>query len=569
MKKLICIFMAALVCLSVFPFYCFADSDELNLTVTTDIHLKSPEECGDLTGSVDNEVFIRGMVDSDLFYHVSQQGQMNNESKAIIASMLNSFKNSDSKYLLIAGDLTGGGKKSHLLLKEMLKDTEQGTDKHIFVVPGNHDCAAKSSEDKISIDEFKELYADFGYSEAIAKDTSSGTYVAELEGKYRLLAIDSCIYSKDDGQITKSVLKFIEEQVKAAEKDGKHLVAMMHHSILPHFTVQPMISDYAKYATKFADWGIKFVFTGHIHANDITSAVSKKGNTVYDIQTGSLITSPCAYRNVSITDDSVAIKSEYVSAIDTSLLTGGYSAEQLALIQNDFTQYAHRYFENGICRWLNRYIGSAYKVGKTLKLKEGSGAFNALNSLMMCIGDAMALPVYGEEGETLQSIAGLAGESIPASNYQYFYQIAASVMGGFYRGDENNEAIVPLVLACVKAILAKSITDMLSKGFDDSKIISAVENLTQKSIKETALTGLAKANFSSKLAETVIVSVVTPVLNGLINDLSTPDDINTTLPGFNKESSEKAPFELSFFKRAIAFIKQLFSLIFGKGIAVN
>lgn len=32
---------------------------------------------------------------------------------------------------------------------------------------------------------------------------------------------------------------------------------------------------------------MQFVFTGHMHANDITVATSENGNVLYDIETGS------------------------------------------------------------------------------------------------------------------------------------------------------------------------------------------------------------------------------------------------------------------------------------------
>ena len=74
---------------------------------------------------------------------------------------------------------------------------------------------------------------------------------------------------------------------------------MMHHSLLPHYELQPMIDLWRFYAGWFANHGILTVITGHIHANDISASVSDCGNTVYDIQTGALIASPNTYRELT------------------------------------------------------------------------------------------------------------------------------------------------------------------------------------------------------------------------------------------------------------------------------
>ena len=76
---------------------------------------------------------------------------------------------------------------------------------------------------------------------------------------------------------------------------------MQHHGIVPHFGYEPVIfgeylvDDYERVAQAYAEAGISAVFTGHMHANDIAAATYGDA-TIYDIETGSLVTYPSRMR---------------------------------------------------------------------------------------------------------------------------------------------------------------------------------------------------------------------------------------------------------------------------------
>ena len=561
-RKIISLLLSAELILCMLPVFGSAEEKPLKLTVTTDTHMQSYEAAGDLEPDPGEDLYTRGMLDRDIFYYASQQGQLNYESTALMKQLLNDFAASDDEYMLIGGDLTNGARSSHLQLASMLKETEEKTGKKIFVTCGNHDCSAKADETHIDVNEFKSIYADFGFSEALCAHDSSASYTYDLSDGYRLLAIDSCIYGEDDGEINKSVFNWIKEQVAAAEKDGVKLIGMMHHSILPHFEVQPMIKNYMSRAEYLADAGVKLMFTGHIHANDISSATTNKGNTIYDVQTGSLLTSPNAYRRVSITDESIEIKSEYITSIDLSDLPAGYSDEQLNMIENDFAAYSYSFFEAGMCRWLNRYIGSALKVGKTLKLKEGGAAFELLNALMLKIGDALLLPIYDNgEGDSIEGIANSVKCEIPESDYEMVYQVVAKVMNGFYHGDEPDsikETEIPLLLDCVKVCLAHCISNMLYSGRAMSEFDSLITELTGTSPKISKIKRLTKLNYAAAASCKIVEAVVEPLLSGLSCDFSAPYDIDVTIDGYYSSPVIKSDTPLSWLKRIALYFRHLF-----------
>ncbi|MCR4614674.1 MAG: metallophosphoesterase [Clostridiales bacterium] len=521
-------------------------SSDMGLFVTADIH----------TDGVVTDISNSRRIDDELYFHTTIQGQMDAESVAIIKSMLKSFAESDKQIMLIAGDLSDGKRVSHDILKNLLTETEKNTGKRILVINGNHDIAEQSSETRIDYKEFKDIYNDFGYSEALERDENSCSYTAELSGDYRLIAIDSGIYGKDEGRIYAERYAWIKEQIETAKKDGKHIVAMMHHSLLPHFTAQaPMITvdggDYMSFASYLADNGVKYVFTGHIHANDISSAKSKAGNTVYDVQTGSLITSPNGYREVVFDSDGVKISTKYVTKIDINDLPAGYNQAQLELISTDFPTYSRNFFELGMKLWLERFIGSAHRVSRLLKIEEGTPEYEKLDSIMAVLGDALELPLYEKDAgpgklNSVEEIAAAAGCALPESDYKYAYQLVAEIMGGFFRGDENittDDVEVKLLYAVVRSGVAYA----FGKWANSSEFIT----------KSTA-----KIIYKSHTVNTVVEAILSPIVGGMAGDAYSPADLNVTLEPYGENAAPENPAPLSMIKLILNFVKTMTEYFF-------
>ena len=513
MNKITSLLLALCLLAGLLPVGVFAESAPLRLTVAADTHF----QCGADLGEFSDE-YTEHLLQPELYGYASTQGQMNYESEAILAAMLDGFAASDSEYLLIAGDLTCGKRRSHLAFAEYLRRTERETGKRIFVINGNHDCDAESSENRISMEEFRDIYAEFGYAEALSRHESSASYTVDLDDNYRLIAIDSCIYGEDEGKINASVFKWIGEQTVQAKKDGKTLIAMMHHSILPHYELQPMIDLWRFYAGLFADHGVNIVLTGHIHANDISSAVSDRGNELYDIQTGSLISSPNSYRELLFEDGAVDVETRFIEDIDVSLLPAMLTPEQRALLADDLPAYAKEYFVTGVGKWLNRNVGSVNRLVRWFKLKEGTKAYAAAEKLMGTLGDAVGQDIYGDE-DSIEAALAPFGVEVPQSGYRKPYEVAATLMYGFFHGDEQTVSSpedTALLLKCLEgAILtaAKNLPEKESLG----ELVRQVTGmpLSVDSLRET----------SEKLA----LALLETLAGGIADDLSEPADLNVRL----------------------------------------
>lgn len=238
--------------------------------------------------------------------------------------------------LLITGDLTKDGElASHTLLAKKYLSELKKKGINIYVIPGNHDVnnphAVVFNGDKaertatVSPSDFARIYRDFGYGDALARDTASLSYAAQLTPSIRLIAIDACKYYENDfsknlcvtsGRIRPATLQFITSQVADAKAHGCKVLAMMHHGIAPHFRMEDVIlseylvDDFDLLARRFAEMGIKVVFTGHLHSQDI----AREGNIV-DVETGSLVSYPHPIRTVDITPDSLHITTQLISSL--------------------------------------------------------------------------------------------------------------------------------------------------------------------------------------------------------------------------------------------------------------
>lgn len=263
-------------------------------------------------------------------------GRNTKELHEVLNHVISKLKVYQPDIVLIPGDLTNNGERdSHIDFTTKLKSlTEIGT--RIFVVPGNHDVNVPNAKafvsDKatptasISSQEFEEIYAPYGYNEATRRDSASLSYLAELNDSTWLLGIDSNRYKEHttstitSGRIHPETMLWVLEILRDAKSKGILVLGMMHHGLVEHMPYQStflpdyLIKDWEKNAQVLADNGLKLIFTGHFHSNDITLLTSPKGNTIYDIETGSLAGYPFPYRLMTLKNNTLKIETEFVDS---------------------------------------------------------------------------------------------------------------------------------------------------------------------------------------------------------------------------------------------------------------
>lgn len=249
------------------------------------------------------------------------------ESEAILDAALDDIEREGVRFLIIPGDLTKDGELvNHLRVAQKLAKLEhRGI--QAYVVPGNHDLNNPDAKvflgdstrpaATVSPQEFRKIYAAFGYNKAISRDTASLSYVVEAVPGLWLLAIDSTDsgenqalgYPRVGGHVLPQTMAWIQGRMQEAHQRGKQVIAFMHHGVnlnfLPQAQVFPdyLVDDWPVVGAQLGAAGLKVIFTGHYHSQDAAFPVDATGTPVaglVDVETSSLASYPCAFRIVTL-----------------------------------------------------------------------------------------------------------------------------------------------------------------------------------------------------------------------------------------------------------------------------
>lgn len=303
------------------------DESEIKIAVLSDMHYYPVNFVSDC---------------EDYKTYVGGDPKMLEESGSIADAALQMVREDKPDILLVSGDLTKDGEiQGHRDLAAKFQELEDDTDTEVFVINGNHDLynytdactfenGKKESAETTEQDDFKTIYKNFGYNgeynaqyfenpkAAQGELAGQTSYTVDL-GKFRIVAIDSCCYSPDGGngmgtnehitagRIDEDLMPWVVDQIKDAEEAGDTVIGLMHHGVVPHFQGEEdllyeyVVDDWQNVATQLADAGMRYVFTGHMHANDISQYTSVSGNTITDLETGSLSSWMSPQRHVTIT----------------------------------------------------------------------------------------------------------------------------------------------------------------------------------------------------------------------------------------------------------------------------
>ena len=221
MKKVLSVILAISLVFGMFAMTSVAADDGITITVGNDIHYNKKYTEGPAKK--------HNSLNAD-FAHVSGDDKMTYENFAVISAFLEAAGTNESDCVILPGDLADTGAVEEAKeVAAILREFEANYGKQVYVVPGNHDLM------KTTVAEFEEIYAEFGYNEAIAQHEKTGSYVADLKNDYRLLAIDSNTPGSGKHGINAELVSWVKEQCAKAKADGKKIFAMMHHNLLEHF----------------------------------------------------------------------------------------------------------------------------------------------------------------------------------------------------------------------------------------------------------------------------------------------------------------------------------------------
>lgn len=196
-------------------------------------------------------------------------------------------------FLLLPGDLTQHGEsENHTWLQERLAKLPFPA----YVVPGNHDVPVlMADEQSIAFADFPHYYRKFGY-----QDTEQLYYTQQLLPGVRLIGLNSNFFNEKGqqvGHLDNKQLQWLEEVLAATTNEL--VLVMVHHNVVEHIPHQSshamghryMLENAPQLLQMLRKYGVKLVFTGHLHVQDVAF-----DQGVYDITTGSLVSYPHPYR---------------------------------------------------------------------------------------------------------------------------------------------------------------------------------------------------------------------------------------------------------------------------------
>lgn len=270
-----------------------AKDKDVHLIAATDLHYLSP------TLFDEGEMFQKLLETND--------GKLIENGTEILDAFTEKVEKEKPDALLLTGDLAFNGEKQSL--KEIREKLEkiQKAGIPVLVIPGNHDIAYPYAEsyhgntavyvENVSQKDWKDMMSEFGYDQAVMKDSDSFSYLYALSDDLYILALDA---NTEDypGTLNPETEKWMEKALKRADRDGAQVISMSHQNVLKQsdFMYQGFVmDDHDAVAKLLEDHHVFLNLSGHSH---LQHEASEKG--LDDICTESLSLYPLSYAKVTI-----------------------------------------------------------------------------------------------------------------------------------------------------------------------------------------------------------------------------------------------------------------------------
>ena len=244
------------------------------------------------------------------------------ETGDIIDSAFSQIAESDTEAVFILGDVTNDGEMvSHIEFREKLYHLKKS--KPVYLITATHDWCCDENPRRFEGDktyhdvevmkssDLPEFYKDFGPNDAIDKFiTKIGTicYTIQLGENVRVLCLNDDKNENDHAGYTPDCWQWIEKQIKKAKEDNCVLIGMQHHLLMSHVSSlitggSVCVEKKITVSSRFADLGLKYMFVGHSHIQATDKFTSKNGNTITEVNVGSLCGYPAPIVHVEINEN--------------------------------------------------------------------------------------------------------------------------------------------------------------------------------------------------------------------------------------------------------------------------
>lgn len=526
------------------------DSDEFGFAVASDTHYVHPVKQAGTTLADEGWVTTFD----------SESESLTNQSGFIIDEFLKECaENPKCQFVLITGDLATHGRdyvSEHEAVAAKFRKFEKETGKQVYVINGNHDNAKDMPVDH---KKFTEIYHEFGYDEALSTDEGTCSYSANLNDEYTLVALDTCderyrVVPNND--ITR--MDWAVKQIKAAKKQGKKVIMIMHHNLLEHNPFQKLneknyvVNTPYSFAGLLADLGVKLVFSGHTHCNNVKSYTSFLGNTIYDFSMSSLGNFPAEYKYFNVTDSKISYETKKINHIDADKLAEvckGFSNEALEMMKNNLQAYTWSMSYREYSEDLRENISP-----ETLGVEESSALYAKLKPVTDTIKEMSDTPIYGKGG--IQEQAAAYGLEIPDSEYKTLNDAMTLAILRCKIGDKRynlNSNDFTVLIRLLAFTVRKSIA-----ATADSDILSGANEMLGKLGYKGSVADNMLRDFSEKYGfatpeEKEALAIAYGLWGGYFSDVDGVENRDGAIPGYAVKEANENQF--------IVMAKKLFKLV--------
>ena len=526
------------------------DSDKLGFAVASDTHYVHPVKQAGTTLADEGWVTTFN----------SESESLTNQSGFIIDEFLKECaENPKCQFVLITGDLATHGRdyvSEHEAVAAKFRKFEKETGKQVYVINGNHDNAKDMPVDH---KKFTEIYHEFGYDEALSTDEGTCSYSANLNDEYTLVALDTWderyrVVPNND--ITR--MDWAVKQIKAAKKQGKKVIMIMHHNLLEHNPFQKLneknyvVNTPYSFAGLLADLGVKLVFSGHTHCNNVKSYTSFLGNTIYDFSMSSLGNFPAEYKYFNVTDSKISYETKKINHIDADKLAEvckGFSNEALEMMKNNLQTYTWSMSYREYSEDLRENISP-----ETLGVEESSALYAKLKPVTDTIKEMSDTPIYGKGG--IQEQAAAYGLEIPDSEYKTLNDAMTLAILRCKIGDKRynlNSNDFTVLIRLLAFTVRKSIA-----ATADSDILSGANEMLGKLGYKGSVADNMLRDFSEKYGfatpeEKEALAIAYGLWGGYFSDVDGVENRDGAIPGYAVKEANENPF--------IVMAKKLFKLV--------
>lgn len=299
----------------------------------TDLHYLSP-------ALTDNGPYFTRMIESG-------DGKVMRYCDALTDAFIDEVIARQPGCLILSGDLTfNGARRSHEdLAAKLFRIREAGIP--VLAMPGNHDMnmrisAAFSGESyaivpSVTAAEFAEIYHDFGFADAISRDTHSLSYIAEPVPGVCVVMLDTNTPGAPCS-VAAPTFAWLDAQLTRLHASGKKIIAVSHQNLFAHSDLLSkgyVIENAQRLLALYIRCGVAINLSGHMHLQHTKRSLSG----FPEAATSSLSVSPCQYGVLELSGDQGTYHTESVDVSAWARRTGQTDENLL-----DFAAYAYRFF---------------------------------------------------------------------------------------------------------------------------------------------------------------------------------------------------------------------------------